>query len=347
MIDVRKKGGENVLDKLDNYIVTILEKSITPRKSPFLHTILAGRRTGQAVQDAHLFQMQHLFGLVPNLKLNYLETRLKELMRQGIITVTENGYTVKQKPNFSFEMSFPSFHGFAFQQQVFAFFAHLRLAVQVVSNKHHAEKYYLPVIRDKKVQQFIKIWLQNQQQDDLADRLYIELIKWFNSLAVSRPEFLVERFSGGKLMGYTTEQIATKYQVEKWDVYFEVLHELHRLIAAIKESEEEWPLLASLIPNELMSLTSSAIKTYTLWAKGMDLEMIERIRNLKTSTIQDHFVEIRATLKEAKVPYLPEEELIQTINSRNWHLLRDIKAAFPDLDYYQIRLAVVSKEDEQ
>ncbi|HCK0311100.1 TPA: hypothetical protein NR333_002545, partial [Listeria innocua] len=52
------------MDKLDNYIVTILEKSITPRKSPFLHTILAGRRTGQAVQDAHLFQMQHLFGLV-------------------------------------------------------------------------------------------------------------------------------------------------------------------------------------------------------------------------------------------------------------------------------------------
>lgn len=68
-----KKGGGQVLDKLDNYIVTILEKSITPRKLPFLHTVLAGRRTGQAVQDIHLFQMQHLFGLVPNLKANYLE----------------------------------------------------------------------------------------------------------------------------------------------------------------------------------------------------------------------------------------------------------------------------------
>lgn len=65
------------------------------------------------------------------------------------------------------------------------------------------------------------------------------------------------------------------------------------------------------------------------------------------STIHDHFVEIRATLKEADVPNLPEEEVIQTINTKKWNLLREIKAEFPDLDYYQIRLAVVSREVER
>ncbi|MBC2250098.1 hypothetical protein HCB49_08875 [Listeria sp. FSL L7-0123] len=335
------------MDMLDNYIRTILEKSVTPRKLPFIHTVLAGRRTGQAVQDIHLFQMQHLFGLVPNLKANYLEIRLAELVRQGAIISTENGYLSEANLAGTFSNTYPDFQGFALQRQAFDFFAHLRLAVQVVSNKHHQESYYLPVIRDKKVQQFIKYWLKQQDNANLADDLYAELIRWFEKLAVTRPGFLVERFSGGELMGYTTEQIATKYQVEKWDVYFEVLHEIHRLLTAIRAYPDEWTLLASFVPDELTCLTSSAMQTYTLWQNGADLEAIERIRNLKTSTIQDHFVEIRATLKDADVPYLPEETTIKTINMKNWNLLREIKAEFPDLDYYQIRLAVVSREGEQ
>ncbi|MBC1969231.1 helix-turn-helix domain-containing protein [Listeria marthii] len=335
------------MDMLDNYILVILEKSITPRKLPFIHTVLAGRRTGQAVQDIHLFQMQHLFGLVPNLKANFLEIRLAELVRQGAIISTENGYLIEAKLAMTFDNTYPAFQGFALQRQAFDFFAHLRLAVQVVSNKHHQESYYLPVIRDKKVQQFVKLWLKQQDNVNLADDLYSELIRWFEKLAVARPEFLVERFSGGELMGYTTEQIATKYQVEKWDVYFEVLHEIHRLLTAMKERPEEWPLLASFVPDELTGLTTSAMQTYSFWQNGADLEAIERIRNLKISTIQDHFVEIRATLKDADVPYLPEETTIKTINTKKWNLLREIKAEFPGLDYYQIRLAVVSREGEQ
>ncbi|MBC1987697.1 hypothetical protein HCJ71_10440 [Listeria sp. FSL L7-0478] len=335
------------MDMLDNYILTILEKSVTPRKLPFIHTVLAGRRTGQAVQDIHLFQMQHLFGLVPNLKANYLEFRLAELVRQGVIISTENGYLSEENSAGTFDNAYPAFQGFTLQRQAFDFFAHLRLAVQVVSNKHHQESYYLPVIRDKKVQQFIKHWLKQQNKAGLAGDLYAELIRWFGKLAVARPEFLVERFSGGELMGYTTEQIATKYQVEKWDVYFEVLHEIHRLLMAMKSCPDEWPLLVSFVPDELTVLTSSAMQTYTLWQNGADLEAIERIRRLKTSTIQDHFVEIRATLKDTDVPHLPEESIIKTINLKEWNLLREIKAEFPDLDYYQIRLAVVSREGEQ
>ncbi|EMQ4905707.1 helix-turn-helix domain-containing protein [Listeria monocytogenes] len=335
------------MDKLDNYIMTILEKSITPRKLPFLHTVLAGRRTGQAVQDIHLFQMQHLFGLVPNLKANYLESRLSDLVRQGSIVSTENGYVIQEQQVPSFATDYPDFLGFTFQRQAFAFFAHLRLAVQVVSNIHHHESYYLPVIRDKKIQQFIKHWLKSQDKSSLADALYEELFAWMEKLAVARPAYIVERFSGGELMGYTTEQIATKYQAEKWDVYFEVLHEIHRLLSVMKNKPEEWPILVSLVPDELAGLTSSAMQTYSLWQNGADLEAIERIRNLKMSTIHDHFVEIRATLKEADVPYLPEEEVIQTINTKKWNLLREIKAEFPDLDYYQIRLAVVSREGER
>lgn len=110
------------MDKLDNYIVTILEKSITPRKLPFLHTVLAGRRTGQAVQDIHLFQMQHLFGLVPNLKANYLEKRLLELVHQGSIISTENGYVTQGQLVATFENDYPNFQGFTFQRQAFAFF---------------------------------------------------------------------------------------------------------------------------------------------------------------------------------------------------------------------------------
>ncbi len=78
--------------------------------------------------------------------------------------------------------------------------------------------------------------MKHRDKSNLANQLYGELVAWMNKLAVARPAFLVERFSGGELMGYTTEQIASKYQVEKWDVYFEVLHEVHRLLIAIKKT---------------------------------------------------------------------------------------------------------------
>lgn len=338
-----KKRWWKVLDKLDNYILTILKKSVTPRKLPFLQTILVGRRTGQAVQDAHLFQMQHLFGLVPNLKSSYLEVRLTDLVQNGMVSSTENGYIIQGNIEPSFEIDYPWFQGFSFQRQAFDFFAHLRLGIQVISNKHHNKKYYLPVIREKKVQLFIKNWLTNQVQATLADNLFIELTSWFKELEVAKPEYLVERFSGGELMGYTMEQIASKYNQPKWDIYFEILHEIHHLFAVIKQTHEKWTILSSLIPNELTALTTSAMQTFTLWRNGAELETIEQIRNLKTSTIQDHFVEIRATQKNANVPYLPDDELIKAINQKEWNLLREIKAEFPDLDYYQIRLAVVSR----
>lgn len=41
-----KKGGGYVLDKLDNYIMIILEKSIIFRKLLFLYIVLVGRRIG-------------------------------------------------------------------------------------------------------------------------------------------------------------------------------------------------------------------------------------------------------------------------------------------------------------
>ncbi|MBC8838348.1 hypothetical protein IAI14_32670, partial [Escherichia coli] len=69
-----------------------------------------------------------------------------------------------------FENDYPNFQGFTFQGQAFAFFAHLRLAVQVVSNIHHHESYYLPVIRDKKVQQFIKHWVKHRDKSNLANQ---------------------------------------------------------------------------------------------------------------------------------------------------------------------------------
>lgn len=341
--DKHTKKVVESLDMLDLYIITILKKSVTPRKMPFLHTILVGRRTGQAVQDTHLFQMQHLFGLVPNLKATFLEARLTKLTKEGTILATENGYIVQEEITLTFETVYPRFQGFAFQRLAFDFFANLRLAVQVVSNKQHKLNYYLPVIRDKKIQQFIKNWLSKQNQATLADSLYRELIRWFKELEVTRPEFLVERFSGRELMGYTTEQIATNYNQPKWNVYFEMLHEIHRLFAVIKQQADEWNILRSLIPSELTALTTSAVQTLSLWENGADIETIEKIRSLKTSTIQDHFVEIRATQKNANVPCLPNEELIKAINSSDWHLLREIKAAFPELDYYQIRLAVVSR----
>ncbi|EMG29112.1 hypothetical protein [Listeria fleischmannii] len=67
------------MDKLDLYLLFIIQTFKRPRKKNFLFAILTGKRTGQAVTDSHLHQVENQFGLVPFLKEEIFEKRLLDL----------------------------------------------------------------------------------------------------------------------------------------------------------------------------------------------------------------------------------------------------------------------------
>ena len=65
------------------------------------------------------------------------------------------------------------------------------------------------------------------------------------------------------------------------------------LLHTINQSSR-YQLLSKVITNIKVStyLTESTVKTKELFERGMSMQEISQIRNLKMSTIEDHFVEI-------------------------------------------------------
>lgn len=330
----------NRVELLDQYIVALLTAFKRPRKTPFLYAVMTGRRTGQAVTDVYLAKINSLFGLSPFLTEEILTARLKKLRHAGILDIeaeTKEWSVQKSVVTPFFELE--GWNGFWLQERPLLFFQNLLLAIQVVSNKHHKKKHYMPVVRDKKAQFWIKKWLVNfSKAADLNERLFLELEAWLSKPYISKPEFYTDQFSGGEIVGETLEQIADAHSLLTEDVYFESLYGLHRLFL----EKDDYPLLRLLMPRREALLTLSGKKTYGFLKKGYDFDEIVQMRNLRTSTIEDHFVEIKATFPSQAVPRMPEEMIVDEIQARDFLSLKEIKTAFPELDYYQIRLAVVA-----
>lgn len=344
-------GGERTVDQLDNYLIMLLNGFTTPRKVPFIYAIMTGKRTGQAVQDIHLFRMERFFGLTPTLKSEQLQTRLRHLVDAGVVIETAQGYEIKNHEENRFAKR--NYKDFTYTARGILFFSAWKLAVQVTSNWKHRKEHYLPVVRDAYVQTHIKRWLASQLQSgdklQLRQQLYAEMELLFRLFPPAlSPEAIVRQFSGGEWMGLTMQQLAQEDGKSSWDVYFDWLEQIHLVVEQLEVSPERFPVLTPLLPTRSSTLTQSATKTFqffrTLDKKTLSVEELASRRRLKESTIHDHFVELRATFEDLEVPGLPDETTIAAIKQGNYIQLKAIKEVYPQLSYYQIRLAVVSKE---
>ncbi|WP_430534014.1 helix-turn-helix domain-containing protein [Listeria rocourtiae] len=332
------------MDELDNYLLAVIATFPLKRKSAFLFAVVTGKRTGQAVQDSHLFDATPLFGCVPMLKQTNFDARLERLRTKGLLTITEDGVELLEEAEISFRTRFPYIDGFAYQNRTNAFFERLLLVIQVLSNFKHDVKHYLPIVRDDVAQLAVKHWLvehlTESTKEAVRGRFYLELEQWLREMDGA---LYVPRFSGGNYIGKTALQVAEELGCTPWEYYFEWLNGLHYLFAKMTQN---FPLLDTLMPNVVQGLTSSARKTWQLTKQGVSFEKMAAKRNLKESTIQDHIVEIAATIPEFSVYSWVDRATITAISDRQWHSLKDIKQAFPTLDYFQIRLALIAKRSD-
>ncbi len=328
------------MDRLDEYLLLMVHTYGRARKVPFLYAIATGKRTGQAVTDTHLFRAKNYFGLVPFLKEDVFLLRLRGLEEAGFIRLDESVAVPLKKFSLPTYFTENNWNGFFMQDLPHRFFEHLLLAVQVVSNKHHQNKHYLPIIRNKETQIWVKQWLHRHQNDEeLTEMLFLELKKWFDMPEITYQDLYVGRFSGGERIGETAMQICERLEMPLWDGYFEWLRGLHML----HEKREEFPLLSEFMwPNQAL-LTKSGFLTYELFRDGQTFGQIMQRRRLKKSTIEDHFVEIQATFPELVVPFRPESEVLLELSQHTFLTLKEMKEFMPNLSYFELRLAVVSE----
>ena len=91
-------------------------------------------------------------------------------------------------------------------------------------------------------------------------------------------------------------------------------------------------------------LTDSANTTAKLYKKGYSIEQICLMRKLKTSTIEDHLVELAMNDSDFSIePFVSTEEqqqIFEAIEAYETKKLRTLHEILPHISYFQLRLAL-------
>ena len=304
--------------------------------------ILRGKKSGQTLQDIHYYRVTDYFGVSPDLTKEVYHQEIEQLYATQLIVdqdspqLTPKGYKNLEtfsRPRFSYLTN----------TVLETLEKRLMLLIQVASNRLADQSNYYPVVMDEEVQRHIKLLIQKMGGIDATATALKEMLWRFLEASDQSDEgkqVFVHRFSGYDSAGLTWEQLAEQLGVRRLDAFFiyrSVLSEL-----AIHVSQTSSPF-SELVPKSEV-LTETAKKTYQWYCKGHSFQEIARIRRLKESTIEDHFVEIASVRPDFSFEEIITQQQINEIlhvqQQLKTHKLKSLRERLPQYSYFQLRLAL-------
>lgn len=334
---------------LSTILLIIISKMNGERTIYAGYHLLRGKRSGQTLQDVEYYGVKPFFGILPKLSMEQFNDAAHQLEKAGLIQrneealslVTEKGSAVvEQLPLFQF-------NGWDYRGREWTFFERLSLIVQTISNIKAGEKSFMPIQKEQAIQDFVKKLLVEQPINDpqfsriIANELKQCIRK--SGMDDLQKVILTHRLSGFRMSGWTWDQLADQLKRNTFDIRLMFIESLHRLLTVIHASED-FPFLRKIATNVKVTsyLTDSSMKTKQLFDRGLSMEEIAVVRNLKRSTIEDHFVEM--SINDPKFPlkqFVSEESAAAVITKANeigTRRLRILKSEFEALSYFQLRL---------
>lgn len=356
------EGEEMVVPYFETVIFYCIKQIMQDRSVFSVLHLLNGKKSSQTIQDAHLFHLTNLFQTFPNLTRNDLLESLVRGEGTGLLQkVDEHVYLLTAKGEFVLakqleEKPFPGYlNGWTYHSLTSVFWERLSLFVQVCSNLVHAQSEYIPVQRKPETQAWLKKMIQQSSSNklELSRQLYAEICCCLEKDSKLNPALLIIRLSGFQKYGLTRKQAADYFHLEESFYHIQFLNLLHYMIEKINEFPEEFPLLMNTVVDlsHPASYTISTKKTYSLLVKGYTIEEIATIRNLKSSTIEDHLVEIALIDKNFDITDIVSVEKQKMIllaaeqsNSKQLKLIRELTNG---IDYFEIRLVLAKFGDKK
>jgi uncharacterized protein YpbB len=170
------------------------------------------------------------------------------------------------------------------------------LMTQVLSHSKAGSTIYLPVIKDEKVQRWVKQFLKRSavNKTELSDALYHEMLSHLQRFSDREAAIWVYQLTSNQRIGLTYEQLGEKFKEDAEYIKILFWNLIHHVLEECSLKTQQYPLLYSMVQDlsRIHPLTESTSKTLQLIRLGKSLEDIARIRHLKQSTIEDHIVEI-------------------------------------------------------
>ncbi len=330
-------------------ILTILHKERTVSAA---YHLLRGKRSGQTVQDVGMFKLHAYFGVLPKLQRQNFDDAIESFKAQGLIDVNEQGFY--ELIGEGHVHSSPYLNGWNYRGNEHLFFSRLALVVETISHSKANVKHFAPTQKNIEVQQYVLAFLREQpfRTEQFRQQFYDEVVESISQEYITevQREILVARLSGNGVSGFTWQQLAAQFELAELDIQLLYISVLHGMLDAIHK--KELPIL-QLLSKEIqvtIPLTDSANQTAQLFKKGYNLEQISTMRRLKTSTIEDHIIEL--VMNDPKMPsdefiaVSAIQEIIEASAAYQTKKLRVLKEVMPQFSYFQIRLALAKGESE-
>lgn len=346
------------MDYLSTLILYCANRYKGERSTNAIKYMLQGKQSIQTIQDTVWYSLKALFGTLPELSDYAFTKSVTTLEKLGYITFNHKSIIVtnagkNQLNQVLIKRPLPlNLNGWDFYRLENPFWQRITLLVQIFSNWLRNERKFYPIERDYATQKLIKHWLieksNSYEKKQLALSFYKELYTILQKSEDNneQPNLLVWRFTGYKNPGYTSSQIAEKISMDEIYYLLAFRSTLHYMIDTIWNERSDFPLLVSLIENELgeHELTNSGKLTYQLLRNGKTIEEIAKLRRLKRNTIEDHIVEITLKISSFSInQYVPldrQKQIIAIANRLQTRKLQKIKEQLTDVDYFAIRLTL-------
>lgn len=319
--------------------------------------LLKGKRSGQTIQDVGIFKLYAYFGILPKLSRANFERELDLLLAQSFIILRENGYYELTEKGIEQAMQ-PfdyEFDGWHYRGNEHLFFARLSLVIQSLSHQIHDIRAFIPIEKNEKVQRWVRGFLVNNhyRTKQLQPKLIAEIEQSIHmtSLDDSQKELIISRLTGYKLAGLTWQQLAFHQKRTERDVQLCYISALHNWLNVLYGNSTLFPLLSQMMQNVRVEipLTGSAFQTAQLFKQGHTIEQISAFRRLKSSTVEDHIVELAMNDTEFELSQfvsLEDATLVRTaIEDYNTRKLKVLHEVVSHLSFFQLRLVLAKGDD--
>ena len=332
--------------------------------------ILRGRKANQTLQDVHLYSLYPYYRLFPRITKEEWEKIILLFLNKGYIKripvnigstkssfqVTGTGEEFARERFAFFELQkwFQPFSQVLPSRDLEVFWQRLHLLVQTVSQIAAGELQFLPVVRDRAVQQWVKRQLVHAaSRIRWETHLGEELFRLWEPLPDELQMLLTAQLSGAAQAGKTMIQLAVMHGQAPSFLRVKFRYALAVSMERLRRGRASFPLLGELVKasdEEDVRLSESASRTYALVRQGVPKEEIARIRGIKESTVEDHLVEIALRCPEWDCSDLLPPDLavliVQTGEQLGTSRLRLIRDHLQGrATYLQIRLALARRQE--
>lgn len=371
-------NSQNVGAQEQDFLLAVALNAMIPlaneRTLQAAYYILRGRRANQTLQDVHLYSLYPYYRMFPQLSKENWDKIVSILLQRELVVVIEATDT-SRKPSFyvtagGLEYAQKQFDKYELQQwyspftqaslsyRIEPFWQRLHLLVQTISHMAVGSMKFIPVVTDRKIQQWVKNRLGNVHvragwKKHLTDELYA----LWNPLPKQVQKLMVAQLSGAVQIGKTIGQIAVQQKLPVSYLHLLFRYGLVSSIEKLQREKEMFPYLHTLVQVQASEegdsrLSESAAKTYALVRRGYSKADIARLRSIKVSTVEDHLVEMALRCQEWDCSDYLQADLAAAIYQASVKLgtnrLRVIKDHMGDnVSYLQIRLALAKRQGER